>query len=285
MNFENALNQATKILIENKMKKTPLLDTEILMAKAIKVKREFIISNLDEKIDKNSLQYFKDLVLQRANGKPISYIIGEKNFWKYKFKITEDVLIPRPDTEIIIEEVMKVTKFKNKLKILDMGVGSGCILLSILKERKDFKGVGIDLSKKCIDLSRLNALKFQLTDRVKFFKSDIDNFNNGKYDLIVSNPPYINLFDLKNLDKDVKDFEPRSALYGGLDGLSEIRKVIRKSSELIKVNGKLILEIGFDQKQKVKEILTNKGFYINKIVKDYAGNDRCIVSTKLNSYK
>ena len=134
-------------------------------------------------------------------------------------------------------------------------------------------------------LSRLNALKLELTNRVKFFKSDIDNFNYGQYDLIVSNPPYINHFDLKKLNKDVKDFEPKLALYGGLDGLSEIRKVINKSSKLIKVNGKLVLEIGFDQKQKVKQILIDKGFYINKIRKDYAGNNRCIVSTKINSYK
>ena len=178
---------------------------------------------------------------------------------------------------------MKITKFKRKLKLLDIGIGSGCILLSILKERKNFNGVGIDLSKKCIDLSTLNALKLNLGNRVKFFKSDIDNFNLGQYDLIVSNPPYINKFDLKNLDKDVKIFEPKLALDGGLDGLSVIRKVIDNSSGLVKLNGKLVLEIGFDQKNKVKKILTNKGFYINKIVKDYANNDRCIISTKIKS--
>ena len=283
MNLRNALNQASRILIKNEIIKSTLLDSEILMCKAINRNREFIISNLNTKIDKNSLKYFKDLVLQRACGKPISYIIGEKNFWKYQFQINNNVLIPRPDTEIIIEEVIKITKNKKKLRVLDIGVGSGCILLSILKERKNFSGIGIDLSKKCIDLSRLNAFKLQLGNRVKFFKSDIDNFNNGQYDLIVSNPPYINQFDLKKLDKDVKNFEPKLALDGGLDGLSVIRKVINKSSDLIKLNGMLILEIGFNQKNKVKKILTNKGFYINKVVKDYANNDRCIISTKIKS--
>ena len=283
MNLRNALNQASRILIKNEIIKSTLLDSEILMCKALNTNREFIISNLNNKIDKNSLKYFKDLVLQRACGKPISYITGTKNFWNFQFQINNNVLIPRPDTEIIIEEVIKITKNKKKLRVLDIGVGSGCILLSILKERKNFSGIGIDLSKKCIDLSRLNAFKLQLGNRVKFFKSDIDNFNNGQYDLIVSNPPYINQFDLKKLDKDVKNFEPKLALDGGLDGLSVIRKVINKSSDLIKLNGMLILEIGFNQKNKVKKILTNKGFYINKVVKDYANNDRCIISTKIKS--
>ena len=282
MNLDNALIKASHILSRNNIKSS-LLDSEILMSKVIKKDRKFIISNLDLEIDKKSLKNFEKLIFQRACGKPISYITGIRNFWKYQFKITKDVLIPRPDTEIIIEEILKITKFKRKLKLLDIGIGSGCILLSILKERKNFNGVGIDLSKKCIDLSTLNALKLNLGNRVKFFKSDIDNFNLGQYDLIVSNPPYINKFDLKNLDKDVKIFEPKLALDGGLDGLSVIRKVIDNSSGLVKLNGKLVLEIGFDQKNKVKKILTNKGFYINKIVKDYANNDRCIISTKIKS--
>ena len=282
MNLENALNKASQILFNNNIK-TSLLDSEILMSKAINKDRRFIISNLRKNIDKNSLCYFDQLVSERASGKPISYIIGIKEFWKFKFKIIDDVLIPRPDTEILVAEALKITKYKKKLKILDIGVGSGCILLSLLKERKDYRGIGIDFSKKCIDLSRLNALSLNIESRVKFLKRDIDNFNYGKYDLIVSNPPYINQAKLKYLEKDVKNFEPRSALNGGLDGLSEIRKVINKSSELIKFNGKLILEIGFDQKLKVKQILTNKGFFINKTIKDYANNDRCIICTKIKS--
>ena len=282
MNLEHALNQATKFLIRNNIK-SPILDSEILMSKAINRSKKFIITNLGSTVEKNALRNFKRFVFQRARGKPVSYITGTKEFWKFQFKIINGILIPRPDTEIIIEKVLEITKFKKKLKILDIGVGSGCILLSILKERKNFNGIGIDLSKKCIDLSRLNALNLQLNNRVKFYKSDIDNFNIGKYDLIVSNPPYINQFDLKNLDKDIKNFEPKLALNGGLDGLSEIRKVINKSSELIRLNGKLVIEIGFDQKEKVKKILTSKGFYINKTIKDYANNDRCIISTKINS--
>ena len=170
---------------------------------------------------------------------------------------------------------------KNKLHILDIGIGSGCILLSILKERKTFYGTGIDLSNKCINVSKINALNLNVHRRLKLLKSNVDKFLIGKYDLIVSNPPYIKKSNLKYLDKDVGKFEPKLALDGGLDGLSEIRKLIKKSSELVKINGKLILEIGFDQKNKVVKILKEKGFYINKIQKDLANNDRCIVCTKI----
>ena len=279
MIIEKVINQASKILKKNNIK-TAKLDSEILISKVIKKERKFIFLNLRKEIKKKSFDDFNRLIKQRSKGKPIAYLTGKKDFWKNEFDITKDVLIPRPDTELIIEEVLKISKFKRKLNILDIGVGSGCILLSILNEKKNFYGVGIDISKKSFNLSRKNAAKLKLSNRTKFFKSDVDNFSYGKYDLIVSNPPYINQNDLKYLEKDIINFEPRIALNGGLDGLSEIRKVIKKSSELIKVNGKFILEIGFDQKDRVKKILTNKGFYINKILKDYAKNDRCIVSTK-----
>ena len=192
-----------------------------------------------------------------------------------------DTLIPRPDTELIVENVLKLTKHKNKLNILDIGIGSGCILLSILKERKNYSGTGVDISQKCLNISKINAIKLNVNSRLKLFKSNIDKFTLGKYDLIVSNPPYIIKHRLKYLETDVIKFEPNLALDGGLDGLSEIRKVIRKSSELIKKNGKFILEIGYDQKNKVTKLLEKEGFYINSSIKDLANNDRCIVSTKI----
>ena len=164
---------------------------------------------------------------------------------------------------------------------MEIGVGSGCILLSILKERKNFYGTGIDISKNCLNISKINAINLNVHYRLKLFKSDVDKFTIGKYDLIVSNPPYISFSKLKYLEKDIAKYEPKLALNGGIDGLSEIRKVIKKSSELIKKNGKFILEIGFDQKNKVIEILKKEGFYINNTQKDLANNDRCIVCTKL----
>ena len=280
MNIQNAIEKANQLLKKNNIK-SAMLDSEILMSKVIKEDRKYIILNLDKELKKKDLLKFEDLVINRSSGKPIAYLIGEKDFWKYNFNVNEETLIPRPDTEIIIDNVLKLTKWKSRLKILDIGIGSGCVLLSILKEKKDFYGTGIDISKKCVDISKINALKLNLSDRVKFFKSDVDNFFYGKYDLIISNPPYIKKLDLNYLDKDVINFEPKIALDGGLEGTSEIRKVINRSSDLIKKNGKLVLEIAFDQKYKVKKLLEDKGFYINKIIKDYAKNDRCIISTKI----
>ena len=280
MNIKSLINQGS-IYLKNNDIPTYKIDSEILMMKVIDKDKKYMILNPNKILNEKKSNYYRELIKSRSYGKPIAYLVGKKSFWKYEFKITEDVLIPRPDTETIIEQVLKITKEKFKLKVLDIGVGSGCIILSILKEKSDFNGVGIDLNQKCIDISKINAQKLGLINRVKFYKSDIDNFNLGKYDLIISNPPYIKTIDLKYLEKDVIDFEPTNALNGGLDGLSEIKKVINNSTKLIKKNGKLVLEIAFDQKNLVVNLLRKKGFYINKTVRDYANNYRCIISTKI----
>ena len=280
MNIQNAIRKGKMILSEKKIK-TAELDSEILMSKAINKEKKFLILNFNNEIPKENLNIFNDLVNQRSKGKPIAYLLKKKEFWKNEFVVDRNVLIPRPDTEILVEQALELTKNKNKLNLLDVGVGSGCILLSILNEKKNFYGTGIDICGKSLSICRVNSHKLGLKKRVKLFKSNIDNFQYGKYDLIISNPPYIKKYNLKCLEKDVIGFEPKQALDGGIEGLSEIRKVISKSSELIKKNGFLILEIGFDQKNRVKQILQNKGFYIKKIVKDLSGHDRCIVSTKI----
>jgi len=280
MNIKSAIIKGTNIL-KAKFIQTAQLDSEILMAKTINEDRKYIILNHDKNLNKESLKYFDKLINERASRKPIAYIVNKKFFWKSDFYVTNETLIPRPDTEILIEQILQLTKNKNKMRVLDIGVGSGCILLSILKEKKNFSGTGIDISKNCLFISKINAIKLKLNSRVRFYKSDVDKFSLGKYDLIVSNPPYIKKHSLKYLERNVANFEPKLALNGGLDGLSEIRKVIKKSSELIKRNGIFILEIGFDQKNKVINLLKEKGFYINSTLKDLAKNDRCIVSTKI----
>ena len=280
MNIQTAVYKA-KLFLKKKKIKTPVLDSQILMSEAIKKEKEFVILNFDKEISNKSLKYFNELIHQRASGEPIAYLVKKKYFWKYQFTVNRDVLIPRPDTEVLIEEVLRLTKNKDSLNLLDVGVGSGCILISILKDKKNFYGTGIDISKKSLDTCKINGENLGVINRLKLFKSDIDNFHFRKYDLIISNPPYIEKNKLKYLEKDVIGFEPKQALDGGIDGLSETRKVINRSSELIKKNGFLILEIGFDQKWKVKKILENKGFYIKKIVKDLSNNDRCIVSKKI----
>jgi len=280
MNIQLAIQLGTSILT-NKRINTSKLDAEILMAKTLKKDRKYIILNNKEDLDDKNLKYFNKLIKERANFKPIAYLINQKYFWNNDFFVNKNTLIPRPDTEILVEQVLKLTKHKNVMNILDIGVGSGCILLSILKERKNFYGTGIDISKNALDICKINAKRLKVNGRTKFYKTDIDKFVEGNYDLIISNPPYIKRYDLKYLESDVIKFEPKLALDGGVDGLSEIRKVIKKSSELIKKNGKLVLEIGFNQKNKIIKILREKGFYTNCTLKDLALNDRCIVSTKI----
>ena len=226
---------------------------------------------------------FQKLINQRSKGKPIAYLTEKKFFWKNEFFINDKVLIPRPDTEVVVEQILRIYKKKAEITFLDIGFGSGCILLSILKERKDFKGTGVDISNHALKVCKINAIKLGVINRVRLIKSDIDKFNRGKYDLIVSNPPYIKNLYLKYLEKDIVNYEPKLALDGGIDGISEIRKIIEKSSELIKNGGKLILEIAYNQKKEVKKLLRKNNFYVNSVVKDFAQNDRCIISTKITN--
>ena len=280
MKLQKAIHDAYQNLKSSNIK-SALLDSELLMANILNESREHIVLNLNKDIAKKDYDNFQNMVNQRSKGKPIAYLMNKKFFWKYEFYVNENVLIPRPDTELIIEQVLKIYKNKNKINFLDIGSGSGCILLSILKERKNFQGTGVDISNHALKVCNTNAFKLGVKNRVKLYNSDIDKIVLGKYDLIISNPPYIKNLDLKYLDKDVIKFEPKIALDGGLDGISEIRKVIKKSSELIKYGAKLILEIAYNQTREVKKLLKKNGFYTNSVVKDLARNDRCIISTKI----
>ena len=267
MNIQTLLNQASKTL-DNSSNTSSKLDSEILLSKIIKKNRQYLILNSNEELKKENIKSFDYLVKRRKKGEPIAYLINKKEFWKQNFYINQNVLIPRPDTETLVEETLKLFNVNSKLNMLDIGTGSGCILLSILKERRNFFGTGIDISKKAINVARFNAKMHQLSNRVKFYNSDVDKFLIGKYDLVVSNPPYIKRQDLKYLEVDVKGFEPKLALDGGKDGFSKITKVISKTSTLLKKNGRLILEIGFGQKKKILSILKQNNFFINKVVKD-----------------
>ena len=279
MNINYAINKGSKYL-KSKSIPNSQLDAEILMASTINKNRNYVLLNSTNQLNDKDINNFNKLIKKRSLGSPIAYLTNRKFFWNSEFVVTKDTLIPRPDTEVIIENALSLTKQKNKINVLDIGIGSGCILLSILKERENFYGTGIDISKKCLNISKINAINLKVNSRLKLYKSDVDKFNIGKYDLVISNPPYIKKHSLKYLDNSVIGFEPRKALDGGLDGLSEIRKVIKKSSDLIKKNGIFILEIGFDQKNKVINLLKGKGFYVNSTQKDLSNNDRCIISTK-----
>ena len=226
-------------------------------------------------------EHKKNLILRRKKHEPLSYITKRKEFWSLGFNVNHNVLIPRPETEIIVEQVVRKFKDKGSINILDIGTGSGCILLSILKELTSSYGIGIDKSFKALIIAKKNSKKLNLLQRSKFIHCDIDNFNFGNYDIIVSNPPYICSRRITNLSEDIKGFEPILALDGGSSGLETISKVIIRAKKLLKARGYLFIEIGNGQSQKVLSMLAKNGFALVEKFFDYKKTIRCIMSTKL----
>jgi len=268
------LNSGSKILKNNKIKSYQL-DSELLLSNVLKKKREKILINLDQEVPKNIINNFKKLILKRSKKEPLAYILKKKEFWSKEFFVNRNTLIPRPETELLCENIIKI--FKDKcVNILDIGTGSGCILLSILSEIKGAKGIGIDISKKAIKVAKKNSNKLELSYRAKFFTKSLDSTFQDKFDLVVSNPPYIKTSDIKNLTEDVRKFEPKIALDGGKEGLDVIKKVIYKSKTILKKFGWLALEIGYGQHYKVSKILKKNNFREKILVKDYRNNVRCI---------
>ncbi len=257
------------------------LDVEILASSIINKSREYFLLNQKKNFTKKEFNRFKKFLKKRNNRQPLAQIIKKKEFWKQNLYIDNNVLIPRPDSEHLVEETVNLIKDERNYSILDVGCGSGCLIISILLDKINCRGTALDICKKAIKVSKINAKMQHIENRIKFMHSDIDKVYVGKYDLIITNPPYIKNNKIRYLDDEVKIFEPKLALDGGIDGLSKIRKIILKSSKLIKRGGKFIIEMGFDQKFKVEQILKENHFYVNKVVKDYSGKDRCIVATKL----
>ena len=262
---------------------TSRLDSEILLSNLTGKSREFLAINPTFKIKNSYIKDFKKLIEKRGlSKKPIAYLIQKKDFWNSKLYIDKNALIPRPETEILIEKLSLI--FKNKKSfILDVGTGSGCIITSLFEELKYSKGVAIDISSKALKVAKKNAFTNKTIDRIKFINVSIDKLYHYKFDLIVSNPPYIARHQLKNLSADIKYFEPKIALDGGNDGLDVIKKVIYKSKSILKVNGMLALEIGFGQYKSVSQILKFFKFREKCLIKDYHNNIRCILSVMSNN--
>ena len=279
MNLENIIKEGSRILKKNNIQ-SHKLDAEIIISNLMKIKKESLVTENKIDISKKIFKKYSDAIKRRSKNEPIAYIIVRKEFWSRDFVVNQSTLIPRPETELMLYKL--VNFFKNKsINILDIGTGSGCILLSILKELNLARGTGIDISAKAIQIAKLNSEKLNLNHRAKFNIFNIDKFYNDKYDLIISNPPYIPMKDMKNLSKDIKNYEPLVAFNGGFDGLDLIKKVIYKSTYLLKNNGLLAIEIGNGQYLKVLSLL--KKFMFREIGKeyDYKRNVRCIIGTKI----
>ena len=278
MNILRALNNGYNLLKSSRINSYKI-DTELLLSDSLNISRENLILNFKQLINTKKYKNFLLKLQRRKKREPIAYILRKKEFWKNNFYINKNVLIPRPETEFLVEEALKIISNYQKKQILEIGIGSGCIITSVLKDRKNCYATGIDCCKKALKIAKINVKLHQIENRIKIFKSDVDNFNTGKYDLIISNPPYIDKHQLKYLG--VSEFEPCKALDGGVNGTEILKKVIIKASQLLKTNGKLIIEIGSNQKYKVRNLLNNNNFFINKTIKDLSNQDRCIVSTKL----
>ena len=262
-------------LLKEKKISSYILDSEMLLSKTLNKTRENILVNLDQKVNERNVEIFKKYLQRRSNNEPMAYIMEEKEFWSMKFSVNRKTLIPRPETELLVDKLLRMYN-KKKISILDIGTGSGCIIISLLSSLNKSNGTGIDVSNSAILVAKKNATKFKLFNRIKFLNKSLENVFGKKFDLIVSNPPYIERKNMKNLSEDIKRYEPRMALDGGNDGLDLIKKVIYKSKDILKIKGTLALEIGNEQIKKVSKILIDNKFRIKHVIKDYKNNVRCV---------
>tara|TARA_B100001027_G_scaffold213042_1_gene183176 strand:+ start:771 stop:1622 length:852 start_codon:yes stop_codon:yes gene_type:complete len=282
MNNLDVLNYGNKLLKSSNISSYKL-DSELILAKVLNYTREKLLINLDKKLEKKIFKNYKYLINRRKKNEPMAQIFENKEFWKYNFFVNRNVLIPRPETELIVEEVLKLTNYNSSKHILDIGTGSGCIIISILKNRPFFHATALDISSKAIKIAVFNAKMHHLENKIKFINIDVDKFNLNKYDFIVSNPPYIKKLELMRLSSNVRLYEPKIALEAGIDGFKEIKKIILKSKKLLKKNGKLIFEIGDKQKENSLYLLKKNGFYINKVCSDTSSIPRVLISTKIDN--
>jgi release factor glutamine methyltransferase len=259
------------------------LDSEILVSHLINIPRESIYSKLKENLPLNKTEELQKLVGRRVKKEPIAYILNNKEFWSTNFYVDRSVLIPRPETEVLIDLILsKINNKNNYLNILDIGTGSGCILISLLKELVKAKGIGVDKSSKAIAIAKKNSISQQVDKRVLFKNINLEEIKfDKKFDLIVSNPPYLPDVSLKNLNSDIKLYEPKIALQGGVQGVDFLYKIIDLASKILKINGLLALEIGDNQFHILAKYLNKNRF---KILDKYIlinKQVRCLLATKL----
>ena len=285
MKITEALNNSYSLL--SNVSKTYKLDAEVLLAHVLNKKNRLdLYLDINQELNIKEKEKFEDLVKQRATKKPVSKIINQKSFWNFDFDISKKVLIPRPETEVLIEMVTKKFIANKDIKFLDIGCGSGCISISLLDYFKKSNGIAIDISKDAVLNTRLNSNNFNLTNRLKVLKKNVFTYRTEKkFDLIISNPPYLKLSDYINLDQGIKIYEPKEALIGdNKEGLKFYKEIIKKFKNNLKYNGYFGFEIGDNQFLKVKKLLNLHGFVIVSEHKLINNQVRCLLAKKIKNY-
>jgi len=265
--------------LQKKGVESPRANAEILLAEILKCKRLELYLAFDKPLAENEVQVYREAIRKRGLRIPLQYIVGNVEFYGLKLIVNENVLIPRPETELLVEKIINDSDKTTNLKILDIGVGSGNISLSISKNLPNSKVVAIDISKTALDVANQNAKINPLQDRIEFRLFDImnDNLNSlGKFDLIVSNPPYVSENDYESLEPELKNHEPKIALTDNSNGISFYKHIVEASEQLLKKPGKIYFELGIDQSAQVQEYFKQNNFTNIKITKDYSGIERII---------
>lgn len=269
-----------------KISDTPRLDVEIFLQKALgDVDRIYIHLNLNKELTKEQYDEFLGYINDRINGRPVAYIVGNREFMGLDFFVKEGVLIPRPDTETLVEEIIELCKNKNEeINIIDIGTGSGAITVSLAKYIENSNITSLDISDIPLEVGKINAVNNGVGDRIEFLKSDVFTAiknTKKKFDIIVSNPPYIPKKDIETLHTQVKDYEPYNALEGGEDGLDFYRQITEESVQYLKQGGILAYEVGHDQAEDVSKIMKHHGYDKIYTKKDIQGIDRVVIGFKL----
>ncbi|MBO5154001.1 MAG: peptide chain release factor N(5)-glutamine methyltransferase [Eubacterium sp.] len=248
------------------------IDAWLLLEMVAKIDRSFYFTHINEEVEPEVLTEYERVLEKRAEHVPLQYITGEQEFMGMTFKVNSNVLIPRQDTETLVEETLKV--IEPQMEVLDLCTGSGCILLSILKNAPTVRGTGSDVSKQALLVAKENAKLHDL--EAEWVRGNLFDNVSGSYDVIVSNPPYIAQTEIPRLMPEVAQFEPIQALDGGVDGLDFYRKITEEAPQYLKENGYLFFEIGYDQGQEVQRLMREAGFSDVAVIKDLAGNDRVV---------
>ena len=264
----------------------PRLDSEVLLAEVLKSSREHLLIAPRRELTEQEHQVYKNFVERRARWEPVSYILEKKEFWSLEFKVTPDVLVPRPETEVLLERFLDLITASEKdrpFQILDIGTGTGNIAVAVAKELSRAMITAVDNSKNALDIAGENARTHQVSDRIRFVHADLMDKDCGPvYDFILSNPPYIETRRLDHLMTDVRAYEPRQALDGGPGGRDFYKRIIPRSFTVLKDGGSLLMEIGEDQAQRVSEIFRAHGGDAGvEVFPDYSGRDRIISAKKI----